>query len=119
MNNATLINNPIANIEHLKGLTDVLIVVKTGLGMKGVEKYTTGMAQPQLSGDRNTGKRFSTIGRAVRTLERLTVNYQSIWVEGYREEGTEGKLSLVTYIFNHYTQRWEFSSAFPTGIKAK
>lgn len=115
----TIQTSSISNIEHLKGLTDVLIVVKTGLGMKGVESYTMGMAQPKLSGDRNTGKRFTTIGRAVRTLERLTHNYQSIWVEGYRVEGTEGKLSLVTYIFNHYTQRWEFSSSFPTGIKAK
>jgi len=115
----TATQNPIAQIKDLHDMKDVLIIVKTGLGIKGVESYTLGMSQPKLSGDRNTGKRFSTIKRAVRTLERLTNHDYTIWVEGYRVEGTEGKLSLITYIFNEYSQRWEFSSSFPTGIKAQ
>lgn len=107
----------ITNIEHIQNLRDCLIVVKTENGMRGVERYTMDMARPILSDSRWNGKRFKSPKTALRTLERLTMNYQSIWIEGYREEGTEGKLSLVTYIFNFYSQSWEFSSSMPTGIK--
>lgn len=110
-------SNPILDTKHIYDLREVLIVVKTELGMQGVESYTAGMSEPKLSGNRNDGKRFKTVGTALRTLERLSYKYPTIWVEGYRVEGTKGEYSLVTYVFNSIAQRWEFSSSFPTGLK--
>jgi len=109
----------ITNTQHIYNLKDLLIIVKTANGMQGLVKFQTGQSYPTLSGSRSNGKRFKTIGTAIRTLERLGYLNQTVWIEGYRVEGTEGKLSLVTYVFNTISQQWEFSSSFPTGIKAK
>lgn len=106
----------IGNTKNIENLTDVLITVKTGFGFRGIESYRNG--SPLISGSSSQGRRYKTVKNALKTVAKLVEihNYQ-VQIEGYREEGTEGKLSLVTYYYDVYRADWYFVSSFPTNIK--